>query len=257
MMISLQDPCSFFNEASTANGLSFSETSPGSGSGIHPLSHESCIGMIGNKALHVTASAEGPTFPGDHQHADVGIVAYLFERGGKAEVDLLAEGVAPIGTVERQHSNVAVDVSDQMVGSGTQFTHVVLPLMRHVDAAISVAWTLHTASTGTTSRWSVDADHRGEEMVHVLGPCCGGRSRGARIEERLGGEHAEEEGTERTWVHSRGEPTAFLARGDRRCEPVDDLLDGSASESVAGGVVAGHEVSEGLHAKAAPGRIGR
>ena len=29
-------------------GSSFSETSPGSGSGFHPLSHESCIGMIGN-----------------------------------------------------------------------------------------------------------------------------------------------------------------------------------------------------------------
>ena len=56
-MISLQDPCSFFNPASTANGLLFSETSTDSVSDIHSLLHDSCVGIIGNNKTNSSSIA--------------------------------------------------------------------------------------------------------------------------------------------------------------------------------------------------------
>ena len=72
--------------------------------------------------LDVAARAERVAVAGDHHDANLGVGRHHGQRAAEAGVHRLGQRVAAVGSVEGDHADLAVDVGEEVVGAGVEFS---------------------------------------------------------------------------------------------------------------------------------------
>jgi hypothetical protein len=72
-------------------------------------------------SLHVAAGTERAAVAGDHHNAHVVVFGQRRQDPTEPLVHRVAERVTPLGSVERDHADVSVNVGEQVSGSGIEF----------------------------------------------------------------------------------------------------------------------------------------